>query len=238
MPPEELLDILKSYRQKKKYYRLKNGDFLSLDEEGSLETLAEMMEALRMSPKELLKGNVKLPLYRALYLDKLLEKNEEIYSKRDAVFRKMVKNFKTVNDADFEEPASLSPIMREYQKNGFRWLRMLEAYGLGGILADDMGLGKTLQVLSVLLSAKLEGKTDTSLVVSPASLVYNWGEEMREYAPELSCCFITGNQEERREKLSHYREYDVVVTSYDLLKRDIEHYEGKEFIELDDGDSH
>lgn len=141
----------------------------------------------------------------------------------------MVKNFKTVNDADFEEPASLSPIMREYQKNGFRWLRMLEAYGLGGILADDMGLGKTLQVLSVLLSAKLEGKTDTSLVVSPASLVYNWGEEMREYAPELSCCFITGNQEERREKLSHYREYDVVVTSYDLLKRDIEHYEGKEF---------
>ncbi len=229
VPPEELLDILKSYRQKKKYYRLKNGDFLSLDEEGSLETLAEMMEALRMSPKELLKGNVKLPLYRALYLDKLLEKNEEIYSKRDAVFRKMVKNFKTVNDADFEEPASLSGIMRGYQRNGFRWLRMLEAYGLGGILADDMGLGKTLQVLSVLLSAKLEGKTDTSLVVSPASLVYNWGEEMREYAPELSCCFITGNQEERREKLSHYREYDVVVTSYDLLKRDIEHYEGKEF---------
>ena len=229
VPPEELLDILKSYRQKKKYYRLKNGDFLSLDQEGSLQTLAEMMETLRMSPKELLKGNVKLPLYRALYLDKLLEKNEEIYSKRDAVFREMVKNFKTVNDADFEEPASLAPVMRGYQKNGFRWLRMLEAYGLGGILADDMGLGKTLQVLSVLLSAKLEGKAGTSLVVSPASLVYNWGEEMREYTPELSCCFITGNQEERREKLSHYRDYDVVVTSYDLLKRDIENYEDKEF---------
>ena len=229
VPPEELLDILKSYRQKKKYYRLRNGDFLSLDEEGSLPVLAEMMEALRMSPKELAKGNVKLPMYRALYLDRLLEKNEEIYSSRDGYFRKMVKSFKTVKDADFEEPASLGGIMREYQKNGYRWLRTLEAYQLGGILADDMGLGKTLQVLAVLLSAKQEGKKGTSLVVSPASLVYNWGEEIRNYTPELSCGFITGTQEERRQKLENYQEFDVIVTSYDLLKRDIACYEGKEF---------
>ncbi len=229
VPPEELLDILKSYRQKKKYYRLKNGDFLSLEEEGALQTLAEMMESLRMSPKELLKGNVKLPLYRALYLDKLLEKNEEIYSSRDSYFREMVKNFKTVNDADFEEPPSLREIMRGYQRNGYRWLRTLEAYGLGGILADDMGLGKTLQVLAVLLSSKQEGRKGTSLVVAPASLVYNWGEEIRGFAPQLSYCFITGSQEERREKLSHYREFDVLVTSYDLLKRDIENYQDMEF---------
>ncbi len=229
VPPGELLDILKSYRQKKKYYRLKNGDFLSLDEEGALQTLTEMMDTLRMSPKELLKGNVKLPLYRALYLDKLLEKNEEIYSSRDSYFREMVKDFKTVNDADFEEPASLSGIMRGYQKNGYRWLRTLEEYRLGGILADDMGLGKTLQVLAVLLSAKLEGKKGTSLVVAPASLVFNWGEEIRIYTPELTYSFITGNQEERRATLEEYRNYDVLVTSYDLLKRDIEYYEEKEF---------
>ncbi len=229
VPPEELLEILKSYRQKKKYYRLKNGDFLSLDEENSLQTLAEMMETLRMSPRELMKGDVRIPLYRALYLDKLLEKNEEIYSSRDSYFREMVKNFKTVNDADFEEPPSLSGIMRGYQRNGYRWLRMLEAYRLGGILADDMGLGKTLQVLAVLLSAKLEGKGETSIVVAPASLVYNWGEEIKAYTPELSCCFITGTQEERRQKLEQYGNFDVIVTSYDLLKRDIEYYEEKEF---------
>lgn len=228
VPPQELLDILKSYRQKKKYYRLKNGNFLSL-EDNSLQTLAEMMETLRMSPKDLAKGNVKLPLYRALYLDKLLEKNEEIYSSRDSYFREMVKNFKTVNDADFEEPASLSGIMRGYQRNGYRWLRMLEEYRLGGILADDMGLGKTLQVLAVLLSAKQEGRKGTSLVVAPASLVYNWGEEVRSYTPELSCGFITGTQEERRQRLEQYQDYDVIVTSYDLLKRDIEYYEDKEF---------
>ena len=72
-----------------------------------------------MSPKELAKGVVKLPLYRALYLDKLLEKNEEIYSSRDSYFRKMVKNFKTVKDADFEEPGSLKDVMRGYQITGF-----------------------------------------------------------------------------------------------------------------------
>ena len=229
IPPEELLDILKSYRQRKKYYRLRNGDFLSLEEGGAVQTLAEMTEALRMSPKELMKGNVKLPLYRALYLDKLLERNEEIYSNRDSYFREMVKNFKTVNDADFEEPASLKETMRGYQRNGYRWLRMLETYGLGGILADDMGLGKTLQVLAVLLAARQEGKKGTALVVSPASLVYNWGEEIRAFTPQLSSCFITGSQEERRERLSRYKEYDVIITSYDLLKRDIENYEDKEF---------
>ncbi len=229
VPAEELLDILKSYRLKKKYYRLKNGDFLNLQEEGSLQTLAEMVDTLRMTPKELLKGNIKLPLYRALYLDKLLEKNEEIYSNRDTVFREMVKDFKTVNDADFEEPSTLAQVMRGYQRNGYRWLRTLEEYKMGGILADDMGLGKTLQILAVLLSAKLEGRGGTSLVVAPASLVYNWGEEIRSYTPELSCEFITGTQEERKRRLEKYKEYDVLVTSYDLLKRDIENYEDKEF---------
>ncbi len=228
VPPEELLEILKSYRTRKKYHRLRSGDFLSLEEE-SLAALDEMLETLRVSPKELLKGNLKLPLYRALYLDKLLEKNEEIYSNRDSHFREMVKNFKTVKDAGFEVPKSLRGVMRSYQKTGYRWLRLLEEYRLGGILADDMGLGKTLQVTAVLLAAKEEGRSATSLVVTPASLVYNWGEELKRFAPELSCCFITGSQDERAQKLEQYNSFDVIVTSYDLLKRDISSYEDKEF---------
>ncbi len=228
IPPEELLDILKGYRQRKKYYRLKNGDFLSL-EDNTLATLEEMMAVLRLSPKELLKGDVKLPLYRAMYLDKLLEKNEEIYSNRDSHFREIVKDFKTVKDADFEVPPSLREVMRGYQRTGYRFLRTLEEYRLGGILADDMGLGKTLQVIAVFLAARLEGKVRTSLVVAPASLVYNWGEEIGRFAPELTFLLVTGSQEERLEKLEQYRNFDVVVTSYDLLKRDIAHYEDKEF---------
>ncbi len=226
--PQELLDILKGYRQRKKYYRLKNGDFLSL-EDGALSTLEEMVSTLRLSSRDLQKGDVKVPLYRALYLDKLLEKNEEIYSNRDSHFREMVKNFKTVKDADFEEPPSLRDVMRGYQRTGYRWLRTLEEYRLGGILADDMGLGKTLQVIALFLSAKLEGKGEASLVVAPASLVYNWGEEIGRFAPQLSFLLVSGNQEERLAKLERYRDFDVVVTSYDLLKRDIAYYGDKEF---------
>ena len=229
IPAEELLDILKSYRLRKKYYRLKNGDFLSL-EDNSLETLQEMMETLRMSPKELLKENIRLPMYRALYLDRLLEKNEEIYAVRDSYYRELVKDFKAVKDADFEVPETLSKVLRGYQVTGYRWLRTLDAWQFGGILADDMGLGKTLQAIAVLLALKQEGKKGTSLIVAPASLVYNWGEELRRFAPELACGIIAGTQEERTGKLETYKEFDVIITSYDLLKRDIADYEDKEFL--------
>ena len=169
---QELLDILKSYQLKKKYYKLKSGEFVNLQEQ-NLEMLAELMKTLHLTPKEFVKGKMHIPAYRTLYLDQMLESNENIYANRDRHFREIVKGFKTINDADFEEPESLSRIMRKYQKNGYKWLRTLEAWKFGGILADDMGLGKTLQVIAVLLAAKLEGKTGTSLVVAPAALVFN-----------------------------------------------------------------
>ena len=224
----ELLEILKSYRAKKKYYRLKNGSFVDL-EEPSLEMLAELSQAMNLKDKEFLKGKLKLPMYRTLYLDKLLEENEGIYSTRDSHFRKIVKGFKTVRDADFEEPPSLSRVMRKYQKDGYKWLRTLEAWQFGGILADDMGLGKTLQVIAVLLAAKNEGKQGTSLVVTPASLVFNWCAEFERFAPELKVLPVTGNQEEREKIINSGGDADVLVTSYDLLKRDIALYEDRNF---------
>lgn len=228
LDPKELLDILQSYRMKKRYHRLKDGSFVGLDD-ASVGTVDELTEALSLKPADMIKGKMHIPLYRALYLDRMLAENDEVYSKRDSHFREMVKEFKTIDDSDFEEPASLSDILRNYQKDGFKWLRTLEEWNLGGILADDMGLGKTLQIIALLLSAKLEGRTGTTLVAAPAALVYNWEEEIRKYAPELRAAVIAGNQEERREKIEQYGEYDVLVTSYDTLRRDIPFYEGKEF---------
>lgn len=228
VPRDELLDILNSYRAKKKYYRLKDGSFVNL-EDASLEMLAELANAAHLKPKELVKGKMHLPMYRTLYLDKMLEENEGVYSSRDSHFREVVKDFKTVKDADFEVPERLAKIMRKYQKNGFKWLRTLETWQFGGILADDMGLGKTLQAISVLLASKQEGKEGTALIVTPASLVFNWQEELNRFAPELTVSLITGMQEERQTKIDAYREADVLVTSYDLLKRDIAFYEGKQF---------
>lgn len=223
---EELLEVLKGYKLRKKYYRLKNGDFVNLEDE-NLQMLKELMDIMHLPPKEFIKGKVHLPIYRTLYLDKLLEEKEGLYTSRDHTFREMVKNFKTINEADYEVPASLKRIMRSYQKNGYKWLKTLQSCQFGGILADDMGLGKTIQAISFLLSEKKKGVT--SLVVVPASLVFNWGEEFGRFASALKVQLITGDQQERQRKIENYAEYDVSVTSYDLLRRDISYYEGKKF---------
>lgn len=225
---EELMEILQSYRKKKRFYRLKNGDFLNMEDEG-LQMLDQLMQDLRVSPKEFVKGKMQIPAYRALYLDHMLEHSQTLYADRDSHFKKLVKEFKTVGDADFAVPEHLRGVLRKYQKVGYRWLRTLDAYSFGGILADDMGLGKTLQLISVLVAHKAEGDKGTSLIICPASLVYNWQEEFRRFAPELTVSLIVGTQPERAERIRRYQESDVLITSYDLLKRDIAEYEDCSF---------
>ncbi len=229
LTPAELLEILFSYKTKKNYHRLKNGDFIRM-EDSSLEELASLMETMHLTPKEFAKGKMHLPLYRSLYLDKMLEQIQDVTSDRDKTFKQLMKDFKTVGDSDFEVPQSLRSVLRGYQVYGHKWLRTLLHCNFGGILADDMGLGKTLQIISVLLALKEEGQEGTSLIVVPASLVYNWQEEFRRFAPELSICVLAGSREERRQNLCRYRDWDVLITSYDLLKRDIAEYEGKTFL--------
>ena len=221
---EELLGILRNYRRKKKYYRLRSGEFVSVNE-ADIEMLSDMMETLQISPKEFVKDKISVPAYRALYLNKMLEQSEEVYVNRDKHFKNLIKEFKTVEDSEFEVPEHLKPVMRKYQVKGFRWLKTLEYYGFGGILADDMGLGKTLQMIAVLQSAKEQGNLKTALIVSPASLVYNWREEFRRFAPDLNVIPVVGTAKERKEIIRKAAEYDVLLTSYDLLKRDILEYE-------------
>ena len=223
----ELLDILRSYKQNKKYHRLKSGEFVDLDE--SIEELSNMYDALHISPKEFVKGNIQLPAYRTFYLDKMLEKNQEIVAKRDSRFKQIIRNMKTVRESDFDVPETLSKTMRSYQQFGHKWLRTVGNCGFGGILADDMGLGKTLQMISVLLAEKQEGNTDTALIVCPASLVFNWAAELDKFAPELKYLIIVGTHKERPKLIKQYQDYDVVITSYDLIKRDITHYEDCSF---------
>ena len=230
--PQELLQVLQSYREKRSWHRLKNGDFVNLNDE-TLEELSELMDSLHLSPKEFVSGRMHLPMYRALYLDRMLEDAEGLYADRDRRFRQLVKEFKTVSDSDFEPPQSLRPILRSYQEAGYQWLRTIDAYGFGGVLADEMGLGKTLQMIAVLLAAKEERSAAEenflSLVVCPASLVYNWEAELDRFAPQLSVCVVAGTKAGRRGLLKSADSYDVLITSYDLLKRDIDLYEDIHF---------
>ena len=124
---------------------------------------------------------------------------------------------------------SLHNVLRKYQRDGYRWLRTLDGYGMGGILADDMGLGKTVQVLSYLLAMKESGQRLPSLIVCPASLVLNWQEECQKFTPQLSCVAVDGDAAHRAELAKQWAEADLVVTSYDLMRRDEELYSGQQF---------
>lgn len=226
---DEMIDILSSYRQVKKYHRLKSGSFISL-ENNSIASFAELAEALNISDREILSGEVTVPKSRALYLDSLMKNDLNIKFDRDSSFKKIVRDIKDVSDSDFEVPANLKKTLRSYQKTGYRWLKTIGAYGFGGILADDMGLGKTLQVITLLMSQKLEQKEHTiSLVVCPSSLVLNWESEINKFAPELKSLCINGSNAIREDKFKDIKEIDVLITSYDLLKRDIEFYDNLEF---------
>lgn len=225
--PQELLEILGSYRKKKRFHRLRNGDFFDLEnEKETVDMLSQLLESLHIPVRDFVRGKMQMPAYRALYLDKMLEECDGVYVRRDRNFKALVKDFKTVDDADFEVPEPLRNVLRNYQETGYRWLRTLNAYGFGGILADDMGLGKTLQVIALLLSDRESGP---ALIVTPASLVYNWEEEFKRFAPQLKVSLVTGTLAQRREKLRAWQSQDVLITSYDLLKRDISEYETHEY---------
>lgn len=226
----ELKEILSSYRLRKKYHRLNNGEFLQL-EDNSLETVIELMEGMHLSVKDLVKGKMHLPAYRAIYLDRVLAESEDVDYLRDRRFKAMLRNWKSFEDSDYELPEDLKSILRGYQKTGYRWLRTIDDYGFGGILADDMGLGKTLQIIALIQGKKEdeEGKSQPSLIVCPASLVYNWEKEFQIFSPSLSTAVVAGSIEERDKILNDYKKYDALITSYDLLKRDIQLYEDKTF---------
>ena len=183
----------------------------------------------RVDVDELAAGGVGLPSARALLVDALLQNAQSVRLVRDSGFRKLVRDFDSYSDADIEVPCGLRAELRGYQEDGFRWLGTLERMGFGGVLADDMGLGKTLQVIAHVLGRKEEGATGCSLIVCPASLVYNWMSELARFAPGLRCVAAVGTKSARAASIGSSAELDVLVTSYDLLRRDVEIYSGQHF---------
>lgn len=228
IPFDELEEMLASYRLQKKYYRLKDGNFLMLEGSG-MEAISELTEGLELSQKDLKTGHIQVPGYRSFYVDQVLKENSCLDVERSSGYKELVRSIKSVEDSDFAVPGSLKGILRRYQKDGFRWLMTLEALGFGGILADDMGLGKSLQMLAFLYAKKQENGQGPSLIVCPASLIYNWEDEVKKFVPGMRTRIIAGSVSERKEKLESREAWDILITSYDLLKRDIEYYEGKHF---------
>jgi SNF2 family DNA or RNA helicase len=224
---KELMELLSSYKLKKKYHRLKSGSFVSLDD-GEFQDALEIIEQLNLNNDDISKKVINLPQYRAMYIDSLAREKSGFHFERSSAFKKMVQDVVEPHDLEYELPTGINGTLRDYQKIGFKWLKTLSHYGFGGILADDMGLGKTLQVITFIKSENEISKSP-SLVIAPTSLVYNWQEEVKKFAPELKVAVLSGAQSDRRSRLNEINHSDIVVTSYGMLKRDIEHYSDVNF---------
>ncbi len=214
LPADELSSVLASYRRRRRYHRLKSGAFIDLADM-DLADLDRIVSDLDVSASQLAAGRIELPAYRAFYLDETLHD-----ARRDGSFMRYVDRFKSIDPARYQVPEALAGVLRPYQEEGFRWLSTLADMGFGGILADEMGLGKTLQLMAFLLDrAKEANSVGPSLIVCPASLVYNWVSEFKRFAPTLTVEPVAGSKRERMAARAKSG-VDVFVTSYDLARID------------------
>lgn len=232
MDQAQLFDILSRYDRRKKYFRLKDGSFLDVSD-GQLLELSVLKDGLQISDSELKKGKTQVPAYRAMYLDSQLKGGDLIKVEKDNTFRALIRNMQTMEEHKFQIPKEQEKILRGYQKEGFYWIKTLKHNQFGGILADDMGLGKTLQVIAFLWSEFQESRPEENrraLVVTPASLVFNWMSEIERFAPGLPATVVTGDVKERKALIQNAGEREVLITSYDLLKRDLKAYQKLDFV--------
>ncbi len=225
--PEEIQEVMEKYKLKKKFHRLKNGSFLNLTENEDVEFLEKLSSGMDINYKDIKNETIRLPINRTLYLNELLKKFKNTKATKNSEYKQIVEDLEKDNlEEKIELPTGMQTFLRDYQKVGYSWLKTLEHYKFGGILADDMGLGKTIQLLAVISSYIEENKENrkTSIVISPSSLALNWMGEAKKFAPHLKVRVISGTANERKELIANLQNYDLIITSYDLLKRDIEKY--------------
>lgn len=227
IPKSELKEVLKAYKFKKKYYRLDDNNFIDLDDP-VIKDVWNILSNLNVS-YELLDGEkLELPNSQAIYLENVFNNTRINYTKNQ-YFTELVENILNPEVKDYPVPKGINAKLRNYQVTGYKWLRTLSDYNLGGILADDMGLGKTLQSIVYMKSILDINNDEKFLVVCPSSLVYNWQDEIETFAPDLSSSIIIGTPREREVIIEENKDIAVWITSYPLIRRDIELYEDIHF---------
>ncbi|MBY0013590.1 DEAD/DEAH box helicase [Paenibacillus typhae] len=219
----DIVQILEALQEKRRYYRLPDGALLPLESAEFLQII-EFMNELGVHSVPFNKPQFTLPLVQGLQLNPESRQGDAVTIGRS--FRRLMANMASPENLDFPLPDSLSTVLRDYQQFGFQWMKTLAHYRFGGILADDMGLGKTLQSIAFLLSELTDiregGKP--ALIVAPASLLYNWQNELKRFAPDIKAVIADGSLNERTKAVRKSSGADVIITSYPLLRRDIELY--------------
>ena len=224
---KQVKEILQALEIKQKYYRLPNDSLLSLE----TKEMEEIRRFLLAGPvqDDNFEATLNMPILESLkFLD--LISDSEVFTPEES-FRQFIDQLLHPETLDFDIPPSLQGILRDYQKQGFKWMKQLASYGFGGVLADDMGLGKTIQSIAFTVSEldNIRASKQPVLIVCPSSVTYNWLHELMQFAPELQSIVIDGGLVARQDLLRHLDDIDVVITSYPLLRRDLPSYEKQVF---------
>ncbi|KGR75716.1 DEAD/DEAH box helicase [Ureibacillus sinduriensis] len=220
-------EILKALQIKQKYYRLPSGSLFSL-ETREIEEIRRFLTAIPAQEDDF-EASLSMPILEGLRFLDLIEESE-VFSPEES-FIQFVDQLMHPSGLQFDVPESLDPILRDYQKQGYKWMKALAAFGFGGVLADDMGLGKTLQSIAFIVSelASIRELKLPVLIVCPSSLTYNWLHEITAFSPEIEAIIIDGKKVEREKLLKESNGIDVIITSYPLLRMDMRWYEDQTF---------
>jgi superfamily II DNA or RNA helicase len=197
-----------------KYVRLSDNSYAALDHarvQALMDREVEIMTAANKTGK--------IPLSQAGRVQELLHQADStaLSAQTKELFEKLA-NISEITKA--KKPRALKATLRPYQEQGLSWLRFIHDIGSGGVLADDMGLGKTIQTLALLLALKQDKEEVRALIVAPTSVVTNWIREIERFAPTLTTALWHGAG--RKEQADELESANVIVTSYALLRRDID----------------
>jgi superfamily II DNA or RNA helicase len=227
-PVAEVLPILQAVVARQQYVRLKTGEFLDLRDMAGLAPVAqELLDAAALDDPAAAPDARELSFgaYRAAYLVSMLRlAGGEVNATEDVEHAARALSERAEEQESFI-PTRLARKLAPYQKRGVGWILSLYEARMGGILADEMGLGKTVQVIAAISAAKKKNGGMKSLIVTPTSLVYHWLAEFKRFDESLTVRLVSGVREERRKQIDELRAdpaVDVILTSYPLLRRDID----------------
>ncbi|MDT5269905.1 MAG: non-specific serine/threonine protein kinase [Acidobacteriota bacterium] len=215
-----LAEVRRVVRKRERFVKLADGSIGEIPPEW-----IEQYRHLFALGEEMDKG-LRLAHHHLTLLDQLLADDER--ARTDQEFKRRRARLRDFDGIKPQKlPKHFNGELRPYQKAGFDWLYFLREYKFGGCLADDMGTGKTILTLAFLQSLKERGLAKkASLLVVPRSLVFNWEREAARFTPRL--CLLNHATPGRTEDISEFDDYDLVLTTYGLLRRDVEalmHYE-------------
>jgi superfamily II DNA or RNA helicase len=211
-------ELERCLREGKKFVKLSDNSYARIDPDRVKALIDREVELLAAANK-----TGKIPLSQAGRVQELLQQvdSANVGSTTKTLFEKLasIESIETV-----KKPRGLKATLRPYQEQGLSWLYFIHELGSGGVLADDMGLGKTVETLALLLVLKQERKEKDKplkvLIVSPTSVVTNWVREIERFAPSLSTALWHGAG--RKDQMSELESANVIITSYALLRRDID----------------